>query len=96
MGERKYGYDNLKAFLIICVVTGHMIQPFNTLTNNFSGIFLSIGTFQMPAFIFISGLFAKCAISDKRRFKDKIVFFFVLALLFEICIALTCCDCSWM
>ncbi|MCT1576682.1 acyltransferase family protein [Oceanobacillus kimchii] len=57
--ERNAFFDNAKALLIFLVVFGHMIQPF---TNEYAGIntlYLWIYTFHMPAFILLSGFFAK-------------------------------------
>lgn len=54
-------YDNLKFFLIICVVVGHAIdQDFgNSGSDVYRSIFLFIYSFHMPLFLFISGMFHK-------------------------------------
>lgn len=60
--ERDYRYDNIKALLIFCVVFAH-------LQNLFSGslsetLYRTIYIFHMPAFIFVTGRFARF---DLRR-----------------------------
>lgn len=54
---RNYKYDNIKAFLIFCVVFAHLV-------NLFSGpaaevLYRTIYIFHMPAFIFVTGRFAR-------------------------------------
>nr|WP_226668435.1 acyltransferase family protein [Metabacillus litoralis] len=59
MKKRLYYFDNAKFLLILLVVFGHVIRPFieeNALTMN---LYKFIYTFHMPAFILISGYFAK-------------------------------------
>lgn len=73
-------WDILKFFLIFLVVLGH-IADFNTRNNEYMRtLYLAIYTFHMPLFIFVSGLFAKKTVNEKR--KDKIfgylVMYFVL------------------
>lgn len=55
--EREYLYDNIKAFLIFCVVLGHMLE--GILDGSIKVIYILIYTFHMPMFVFISGIFAK-------------------------------------
>lgn len=53
---RNYRIDNLKAFLIFCVVFGHLCE-----LTEFAGssyLYLLIYTFHMPAFVFCTGRFA--------------------------------------
>ena len=46
--------DNIKFFLIFCVVFGHMLELVDT------GVWYKIiYSFHMPAFIFVSGYFAQ-------------------------------------
>ena len=56
---RDYLFDNYKVFLIFLVVTGHFIGP--SVSDNTFLLLLKwvIVSFHMPAFIFISGYFAK-------------------------------------
>lgn len=56
--EREYRYDNLKAFLIFCVVLGHVLKRFG-MSEGADALYLLIFSFHMPAFLFVSGYFAK-------------------------------------
>ncbi|RLL42840.1 hypothetical protein D8M04_14925 [Oceanobacillus piezotolerans] len=62
--ERNAFFDNAKVLLIFLVVFGHMIQPFTSESHIVNTLYLWIYTFHMPAFILLSGFFAKGA-SDK-------------------------------
>lgn len=70
--ERVQKWDILKFFLILCVVFGHVANQ-HTDTN---GIFIFIYSFHMPLFIFVSGLFSKRTIDEKRY--NRIFSYFVL------------------
>lgn len=72
--------DNIKAFLIFCVILGHFLELFPT-----DGIlYRIIYSFHMPVFIFVSGYFAKF---DKKKIITTLVYpyalFQVLYLLFD-------------
>lgn len=56
--KREAFFDNAKFILIFFVVFGHMIQPF-TDTKAIEVIYHFIYAFHMPAFILLSGFFAK-------------------------------------
>lgn len=62
MINRNYMWDNMKGFLILTVVVGHLLHSF-TCTPDTSGISYNfaywIYTFHMPAFLFVSGYWAK-------------------------------------
>ncbi len=68
-------WDNLKFFFIACVVIGHFFARFDDMKTAKSIIFF-IYTFHMPGFIFMSGLFAKKTINEKRY--DKIFSFLIM------------------
>lgn len=57
--ERTAYFDNAKFILIFLVVFGHMIQPFVSQSQDLNTLYTWIYTFHMPAFIFLSGFFAK-------------------------------------
>ena len=57
--ERNAFFDNAKVLLIFLVVFGHLIQPFASESLGIHTIYMWIYTFHMPAFIFLSGFFAK-------------------------------------
>ena len=55
--QRNYKYDNIKAFLIFCVVLGHLLERVSLDTKNY--MFILIYSFHMPVFCFLSGMYAK-------------------------------------
>lgn len=59
-------WDNLKFFMILCVVTGHFLGEM--ISGDYMGqtIYLFIYTFHMPVFIFLAGMFSKKSIKQKR------------------------------
>ncbi len=88
---RAHLYDNVKFFLIILVVTGHLIgelidlpTPHGAVDKKplFDGMFVFIYSFHMPAFLFLSGLFAKKH-TDKLNWQPVKVYV-VLGLLLKI------------
>lgn len=62
--SREYKYDNMKALLIILVVLGHMLSKFAVGNDMADIIYKIIFSFHMPAFLFVSGYFAK---NDSKR-----------------------------
>ena len=55
---RNYRFDNIKCILIILVVLGHFLElPKDSATAD--AVYRVIYLFHMPAFIFVSGYFAK-------------------------------------
>ena len=78
-------WDNLKFFLILFVVVGHFCEYFIGNNAVARDIFVFIYSFHMPLFIFVSGLFSKKNIDEKRyekMFSFVIVFFLINILLF--------------
>lgn len=59
--KRNAFFDNAKLVLIFLVVFGHLIQPSAQDSSTMHTIYIWIYTFHMPAFIFLSGFFAKGA-----------------------------------
>lgn len=74
-------WDNYKCILIVGVVLGHMYARFDDF-DSVKRLILLIYSFHMPAFVFVSGLFAKRTI-DGRRW-DKVIGFFLLFVLAKI------------
>lgn len=66
---RLYFYDNAKFILIFLVVLAHYLSPLTSTIRFCRVLWLTINTFHMPAFIFISGFFAKSYISSDRTIK---------------------------
>lgn len=58
-GKRNYYFDNGKFFLIFFVVFGHFIRQFIEDNELILAIYKTIYAFHMPAFILVSGHFAK-------------------------------------
>lgn len=71
-------WDNMKFILIYSVVLGHFARAMKTDSSLLNGLHVFIYTFHMPAFFFISGLFAKRTIREKRY--DKALAFLMLYL----------------
>ncbi len=59
MKKRDSYFDNAKFILIFLVVFGHIIQSFISKDPYILSLYKTIYTFHMPAFILISGFFAK-------------------------------------
>lgn len=66
---RLFYYDNAKFILIFLVVAAHFLSPLKTTFPFLRVIWTTINMFHMPAFIFISGFFAKSYISADRTIK---------------------------
>ncbi|MDN6127567.1 MAG: acyltransferase family protein [Tetragenococcus halophilus] len=68
MAEKKRDpyFDNAKFLLMILVVFGHMMQPFIENEQWNHDLYYTIFAFHMPAFIFISGFFAKSFDPQKK------------------------------
>lgn len=92
MKQREYAYDNLKFLLIILVIAGHLAdfytEPGADVSSELSaaarGLYGFIYVFHMPAFVFVSGLFAKSALSDRTRALKKVGGFAVLYILCKV------------
>jgi fucose 4-O-acetylase-like acetyltransferase len=59
MSERDYYFDNAKCALMLLVVFGHFLRPYIDNVLWVHSLYIWIFFFHMPAFIFISGYFAK-------------------------------------
>ena len=66
---RLFFYDNAKFILIFLVVATHFISPLTKTIPFCRVVWLTVNTFHMPAFIFISGFFAKSYVSSDRTIK---------------------------
>ncbi|MBR0398796.1 MAG: hypothetical protein IJI10_11080 [Eubacterium sp.] len=86
MKQRTAKWDNLKFFLILCVVTGHFMMRMSDQPNA-RRVMLFIYLFHMPAFIFLSGMMSKTTIAMRRY--DRMLgylsaFFWIKVILFLI------------
>ncbi len=59
-------WDNAKFFLMYCVVLGHFLNSIQLDSHFFHAVHLYIYIFHMPAFLFLSGLFSKKAVNERR------------------------------
>ena len=66
---RLFFYDNAKFVLIFLVVLAHFMSPLTDMFPKCRILWNLINTFHMPAFIFISGFFAKSYIAADRTIK---------------------------
>ena len=82
--KRDYGFDNLKLFLIVLVVLGHLLEEIS-LEGNLGIIRSVIYSFHMPLFIFISGYFSKNGQNRcSRALSDYLIPFFVFNSLYTV------------
>ena len=79
MGNRVALWDNLKFFLVTCVVIGHFADRFTDISNIYDSIFLFIYSFHIPLFIFISGLMFK-----NKNITSKAIFFISIGFAYKI------------
>lgn len=82
VSQRTQKWDILKFFLIFLVVLGHAADFYTTANEHMRELFLIIYTFHMPVFIFVSGLFSKKTVKEKRT--DKLIGYLVLYLLLKL------------
>lgn len=82
-----YAYDNLRFFLIVLVVFGHMLELEYTGNHLFlemkSTIYFWIYSFHMPAFVFLSGYFSRFNIQKILKYLVFYIVFQVLYILFS-------------
>lgn len=57
--ERDHYFDNARFFLIVLVVFGHLLRSFINESHFLQALYMFIYSFHMPAFVLISGYFAK-------------------------------------
>lgn len=74
--KRSAKWDNIKLFLIFCVVMGHSLNQFASGSDMAKRVVFLIYSFHMPAFVFVSGLFSKRAINERKM--DRVGSFFVM------------------
>lgn len=75
-------WDNFKLLLIILVVIGHLMKPHIDYSRTARGVYWFIYLFHMPAFIMVSGMFAKRSIRERRY--DRAFMFLVLYFLIKL------------
>ena len=69
MTQRVEKWDILKFFLMFFVVLGHIADCYTLEHESMRSLYLFIYSFHMPLFIFLSGLFSKNTVDNKRYSK---------------------------
>ena len=82
VAKRSQKWDILKFILIFLVVLGHAAEYYTSGNEHMRALIFFIYTFHMPLFIFISGLFAKGSVNNKRF--DKISGYLVIYVFLKI------------
>lgn len=67
--QRSSKWDILKFILIFLVVLGHMADYYTESCRSMRSLYLLVYTFHMPVFFFVSGLFSKRTVNEKRTEK---------------------------
>ena len=83
MEQRIALWDNLKFFLVTCVVIGHFAEQFTDVSYVYDSIFLFIYSFHIPLFIFISVMFHKY-----KNTTGKAIFFISIGFAYKMCSAI--------
>lgn len=78
--KRSQKWDILKFLLIFTVVLGHAADKYTGSFEHMRSLFFFIYIFHMPLFIFVSGLFAKKTINEKKfdKISGYLLMYFVL------------------
>lgn len=79
--KRSALYDNMKLFLICCVVLGHLGNRYSDKSMMVGCAQFWVYLFHMPAFIFISGMFSKRTIQNRRWSKAVPYIFLYLGMM---------------
>lgn len=76
-------WDNIKAVLILLVVLGHIADLYMSESRMFTAMRTFIYAFHMPLFIFLSGLFSKRAVDEKKwnRVGGYLIMYFFVSFL---------------
>lgn len=88
MRQRFPKWDNLKCVLIVMVVLGHCIETFTDDSYMFKRMWLMIYGIHMPLFIFVTGLFAKGAIDNREKLKNKVYAFIKMYFIYKVLLML--------
>ncbi len=85
--ERIYYWDNLKCLLIFLVVVGHFLIPvYHDSGRSVEAVYFFIYLFHMPAFVFVSGFFAKSYLKKDVPVVGKLMGFLLLYVIYKILI----------
>ncbi|WP_194841257.1 acyltransferase family protein [Salinibacillus xinjiangensis] len=90
--KRDQYFDNARFMLILLVVVGHMISPYRHDQEILNAAYKFIYTFHMPAFILISGFFAKGIFKPgylTKLTKKLLLPYFIFQIIFSIFFSVT-------
>lgn len=87
--ERIYYWDNLKCLLIFLVVLGHFLVPVMNRGRSLQATYYFVYLFHMPAFILVSGYFAKNYLKKDVPNVNKLLGFLILYVVYKGLIWLT-------
>lgn len=76
-------WDNMKFLLMLAVVMGHVVTYYTAQSDGLKWLNFFIYIFHMPAFVFVSGLFMKNTVKQKRY--DKIFSYLILGFVTKMC-----------
>ena len=82
LNVRQAKWDNVKAFLMFCVVVGHVGNFFYEVSGVTAAVRFWIYLFHMPAFVFVTGMFSRRTILQRRY--SKIFSYLLLYLFMEV------------
>ncbi len=80
-----YYINNIKAFLIITVVIGHMVSCVKSIDPIAADIYSFFYSFHMPAFIFITGYLSASSMKSGKKMLAKLATFVLLYIVYQIC-----------
>lgn len=83
--NRRYGYDNLRFFLIVCVVFGHLLELVSgkSVMPVQKFLYFLIYSFHIPALLFLSGCFSRFSWRRIAKLAGTYLVFQVVYLLFS-------------
>lgn len=85
--DRDHLIDNAKVILIFLIILGHIAILFISKSNFYKGLFISIYTFHMPTFSFLSGIVASRMVTSDYVYKSMrrlIIPLIALQVIFEL------------
>lgn len=91
--ERNHFWDNVKGFLILSVVAGHLLGRYLDVYDTFLWMYNLINNYHMPLFIFVSGLFAHKAHSSPEKRTGKMMLYYIVIQVIN-CIVLHLFNCN--
>ncbi len=85
MNKKSHYINNIKAFLIITVVVGHMVSCVKNIDPIAADIYSFFYSFHMPAFIFITGYLSTSSMKSRKRMLAKVFTYVLLYVVYQTC-----------